>query len=56
MKKSRYTEQHITFALKQTEYTAYVEETVRNMGISEVTFYNWKKKYSRLGLTANPSV
>ncbi len=51
MKKSRYTEQQIAFALKQAEYGTSVEEITRKMGISDATFYNWKKKYSGLGIS-----
>jgi len=49
VKKSRYTEEQIAFALKQAELGAPVEEVCRKMGISDATFYNWKKKYSGLG-------
>ena len=28
-----------------------VEEVCRKMGISEATFYNWKKKFGGLGIT-----
>jgi putative transposase len=49
MKKSRYTEQQIAFALKQAELGTSVEEVCRKMGISDATFYNWKKKYGGLG-------
>jgi len=28
-----------------------VEEICRKMGISEATFYNWKKKFGGLGIT-----
>jgi putative transposase len=49
--KARYTEQQIAFALKQSEYGTSVEEITRKMGISEATFYNWKKKYSGLGIS-----
>ncbi len=43
MKKTRYTEEQIAFALKQAETVPWVEDVCRKMGISEVTFYNWKK-------------
>ncbi len=43
MKKTRYTEEQIAFALKQAETGTRVEEVCRKMGISEATFYNWKK-------------
>ena len=40
MKKTRYTEEQIAFALKQAETRTRVEEVCRKMGISEATFYN----------------
>lgn len=45
MKKSTFTEAQIAFALKQAEFSTRAEEVCRKMGISEATFYNWKKKY-----------
>ena len=49
MKRSKYTEQQIVFALKQADTGVAVAEVCRKMGISEATFYNWKKKYDGLG-------
>jgi putative transposase len=49
MKRSKFTESQIIFALKQSETGVKVEEVCRKMGISEATFYNWKKKYGGLG-------
>jgi putative transposase len=49
MKKSKFTEQQIVFALKQAETGIPVAEVCRKMGISEATFYAWKKKFSGLG-------
>ena len=49
MKRSRFSEQQIAFALKQQELGTSVDEICRKMGIAEATFYNWKKKYSGLG-------
>lgn len=51
MKKTRYTEEQIAFALKQAETGTRVGEVCRKMGISEATFYNWKKKFAGLGVT-----
>jgi putative transposase len=51
MKKSKFTEQQIVFALHQAETGVKVEEVCRKMGISEATFYNWKKKYGGLGVS-----
>lgn len=44
MKTSKFTEAQIAFALKQAELGTKVEEVCRKLGISEATFYNWKKK------------
>jgi len=49
MKKSKFTEEQITFALKQVELGTSVAEVCRKMGISDATFYAWKKKYGGLG-------
>jgi len=49
MKRSKFTEQKIAFALKQAELGISVEEVCRKLGISDATFYNWKKKYGGLG-------
>lgn len=51
MKKSKFTEAQIVFAIKQSETGVAVSEVCRKMGISEATFYNWKKKYGGLGVT-----
>ena len=49
MKKSKHTEEQIAFALKQAELGTPVEEVCRKMGISDATFYNWRKKFGGLG-------
>ena len=46
MKKSRYTEEQIAFALKQAELGTPVEDVCRKLGIAEQTFYRWKKRYA----------
>ena len=51
MKKSKFTEAQIVFAIKQSETGVAVSEICRKMGISEATFYNWKKKYGGLGIS-----
>ena len=45
MKKTKFTEQQIAFALRQAETGTRVAEVCRKLGISDATFYNWKKKY-----------
>ncbi|WP_410260291.1 transposase [Klebsiella pneumoniae] len=37
--------------MKQAETGTRVGEVCRKMGISEATFYNWKKKFAGLGVT-----
>jgi putative transposase len=49
MKKTRYTDEQIAFALRQAETGTPVQEVIRKMGISEQTFYRWKKLYGGLG-------
>jgi putative transposase len=49
MKKSKFTEEQIVFALRQAEVGTPVAEIIRKMGICEQTFYRWKKQYSGLG-------
>lgn len=51
MKKSQFTAAQIAFALKQSETGTRVEEVCRKMGISQATFFNWKKKYGGLGVS-----
>ena len=51
MKRSKFTEAQIVFALKQSEQGVRVEEISRKMGITQATFYNWRKKYGGLGVS-----
>jgi len=50
VKKSRFTEQQIAFALRQAEGGASVREVCRKLGVSEQTFYRWKKKFAGMGI------
>ena len=45
MKKSRFTEEQIVFALKQAELRTSAPEVCPKLGISDATFYTWRKKY-----------
>ena len=49
--KKRFTEQQIAFALRQSESGTSVAEIIRKMGVTEQTFYRWKKKYAGLGVS-----
>lgn len=44
-------EEKIIYALRQVEGGKKATEVCREIGISEPTFYNWKKKYAGLGVT-----
>ena len=48
MKKSKFTDAQIAFVLRQAEEGTAVGEVCRKAGISEATFYNWRKKYGGL--------
>ena len=50
MKKGRYTEEQIAYALRQAELGTPVVEVVRKRGVSEQTFYRWKKQYAGMGV------
>ena len=49
--KKKFTEEQIAFALNQGEPGVPVAEVIRKMGITEQTYYRWKKKYGGLGLS-----
>ena len=51
MKKLRFSEEWIAFALSQVEAGTPIAEIHRKMGIPEQTFYRWKKKYGGLGIS-----
>ena len=48
MKKSRFSEQQIAFILRQAEEGTPIAEVCRKAGVSEATYYNWRKKYGGL--------
>ena len=50
MPKKRFTEEQISFALRQAESGTGVPEICRKLGISEPTFYRWKKQFGGMGL------
>ena len=51
MKRSRYTEQQIAYALRQVDGGTPAIEVCRKMGISEQTFYTWRRRYGAMGAT-----
>ena len=51
MKKSKFTEEQIAYALRQVESGTPPADVCRQLGVSEATFYTWKKKYAHLGVS-----
>ncbi len=50
MKRKRYSDEQIAFALRQAESGTAVEEICRKLGISEPKFHRWKKQYAGMGM------
>lgn len=50
LKKTKFTEAQIVFALRQADTGVTVAEVCRKMGISEATYYDWKEKCGGLGV------
>ena len=50
MKRKKFTEEQIAFALRQAEGGTAVAEIIRKLGVSEQTFYRWKKKFAGMGV------
>ncbi len=51
MKRSKFSEEQVTYALRQVESGTPVGDVCRQLGVSEATFYVWKKKYAHLGVS-----
>jgi len=50
MRKKTFSEEQIAFALRQAEGGTPVTEVCRKMGVSEQSFYRWKRKYDGMGV------
>jgi putative transposase len=50
MKRSKFTEEQITYALREVESGRPPADVCRQLGVSEATFYIWKRKYAHLGV------
>jgi putative transposase len=51
MKKSKFSEEQITYALRPAEAGTPVADVCRQMGCSEASFYLWKKRYCNVGVS-----
>ncbi len=50
MRKARFSEKQITYALRQVESGKPVGEVCRQLGVSEQSFYRWKRKFQGIGI------
>lgn len=50
MKKSRFSEEQIATALRQVDAGAPVAEVTRALGVSEQSYYLWRKKYGQMAM------
>jgi putative transposase len=51
MKRKRYTDEQIAYALRQAESGTPVAEICRKMGVSQQTFYTWRRKFAGMGVS-----
>ena len=51
MKRSRFSEEQIIYAIRQAEAGTPLVDLCRQLGVSEATCYTWKKKYAHLGVS-----
>jgi putative transposase len=50
MKRSRFTEEQIVRAIQEHDQGKKAEEICREMGVSQASFYTWKKQYAGFGI------
>lgn len=51
MKRSKFSEEQIVYALRQADSGTPTGDLCRQLGVSDATFYAWKKKYAHLGVS-----
>ena len=50
MKKKRFTDEQIAYALRQAEAGTKVTELCRKLGVSQQTFYRWRRQFAGVGV------
>ena len=55
MKMSKFSEEQIAYALHQVESGSPPADVCRQLGVSEATFYIWKKKYAHWASASSES-
>ena len=50
MKKKTFSEEQIALSLREAEAGTPVTEVCRKLGVSEQSFYRWKRKYAGIGI------
>ena len=50
MKKSKFSEEQIATAVRQVDADAPIPEVTRRLGISEATYYIWRKRYGQMAV------
>jgi putative transposase len=53
VKKASFIEEQVAYALRQADGGTPVVEVCRKLGVSEQTFYRWKRKFAGMGVSVN---
>jgi putative transposase len=51
MKWSKFSEEQIEYAIRQADADIPVGDLCRQLGVSDATFYAWKKRYAHIGVS-----